>query len=170
LCQKALPCILRSSGAPQFLAFSQVQRSDIPKGCNPMPTPKFRVLCTEDDADTRDLIVVMLNGNDCEVVTSASSSESVHLARTQHFDLYLLDNWLPGSSGIELCKELRMFDSKTPILFYSGAAYDKDKKQAQECGAQAYLTKPADSDELVAEVLRLINASRSSSHPNSAQR
>ena len=123
-----------------------------------MPTPKFRVLCTEDDADTRDLIVVVLTGHNCEVVTSASSSESLHLAQTQHFDLYLLDNWLPGSSGIELCQALRKLDSKTPILFYSGAAYDEDKRRAQECGAQGYLTKPADGDQLVAEVLRLITA------------
>jgi DNA-binding response OmpR family regulator len=126
-----------------------------------MPTPKFRILCTEDDADTRDLIVVLLNGHNLEVVTSASSTESMDLARNQRFDLYLLDNWLPVLLGL-ICQELRRFDSKTPILFYSGAAYDKDKKQALESGAQGYLTKPADGDELVAEVLRLIAASRSS--------
>src|SRR3989442_11481693 len=79
----------------------------------------------------------------------------------QHFDLYLLDNWLSGFSGIELCKELRSFDSKTPILFYSGAAYPLDKKQTQECGAQGYLTKPTDGDQLAREVLRLIAASQS---------
>jgi DNA-binding response OmpR family regulator len=125
-----------------------------------MPTPKFRILCTEDDADTRDLIVIMLSASNCDVVTSASSSEAMHLARTQRFDLYLLDNWLPGPSGIELCQELRKLDSKTPILFYFGAAYDKDKRQAQECGAQGYLTKPADSYQLATEVLHLIAASR----------
>ena len=125
-----------------------------------MPTPKFRILCTEDDSDTRDLIVVVLNGYNCDVVTSASSHESLHLAQTQSFDLYLLDNWLPGSSGTELCQELRKFDSKTPILFYSGAAYDEDKRHAQECGAQGYLTKPADGDQLATEVLRLIAASK----------
>lgn len=125
-----------------------------------MPTPKFRILCTEDDADTRDLIVIMLNASNCDVVTSASSSEAMHLARTQRFDLYLLDNWLPGLSGIELCQELRKLDSKTPILFYSGAAYDKDKRQAQECGAQGYLAKPADGYQLATEVLRLIAASK----------
>jgi DNA-binding response OmpR family regulator len=128
-----------------------------------MPSPKFRILCTEDDEDTRDLIVLTLKSHNCDVVTSATFTESVHLARTQQFDLYLLDNWLPGSSGIELCKELRGFDSKTPILFYSGAAYDKDKREAQECGAQGYLTKPAVGDELIAEVLRLIVESRSCS-------
>jgi DNA-binding response OmpR family regulator len=132
-----------------------------------MPTPKLRILCTEDDPDTRDLIVLMLYANNCEVVTSATLPESIHLARTQRFDLYLLDNWLQGSSGIDLCKELRSFDTTTPILFYSGAAFDTDKNQALESGAQGYVTKPADGDELVAEVLRLINAS---SQANSAQR
>jgi DNA-binding response OmpR family regulator len=125
-----------------------------------MPTSKFRILCTDDDPDTRDLVVLMLNGNNCEVLTSATFTESLHLARTQPFDLYLLDNWLPGSSGIELCQELRKFDSKTPILFYSGAAYPEDKRKAHESGAQGYLTKPADGDALVAEVLRLIAASQ----------
>lgn len=125
-----------------------------------MPTPKFRILCTEDDADTRDLIVIMLNASNCDVVTSTSSSEAMHLARTQCFDLYLLDNWLPGPSGIELCQELRKLDSKTPILFFSGAAYDADKRQAQECGAQGYLTKPAGGHQLATEVLRLIAASK----------
>ena len=125
-----------------------------------MPTPRFRILCTEDDADTRDLICIMLNAINCDVVTSASFSESVHLAQTQRFDLYLLDNWLPSSSGIELCQELRKLDSKTPILFFSGAAYDADKRQAQQCGAQGYLIKPADGHQLTTEVLRLIAASK----------
>jgi two-component system, OmpR family, response regulator ArlR len=125
-----------------------------------MVTSKFRILCTEDDADTRDLIVFLLNARNCEIITSASSTESMELAKAQQFDLYLLDNRLPDSSGIDLCKELRKIDSKTPILFYSGAAYEKDKKEAIESGAQAYMTKPADGDELVATILRLITAAR----------
>jgi DNA-binding response OmpR family regulator len=83
-----------------------------------MPTPKFRIVCTEDDADTRDLIVVLLNGHNLEVVTSASSTESMDLARNQRFDLYLLDNWLPGSSGIDLSgiEKVRLKDSDTFLL------------------------------------------------------
>jgi DNA-binding response OmpR family regulator len=144
------------------MRFQAGQASHSPKGGNDMPVTKLRILCTEDDADTRDLIVALLNVHSCEVVTSASSSESLRLARTQHFDLYLLDNWLPGSSGIDLCQESRSLDSKTPILFYSGAAFEDDKRKALESGAQGYLTKPADGDDLVAEVLRLITLSKSS--------
>jgi len=72
----------------------------------------------------------------------------------------MIDNWIPGGSGIDLCKKLRKFDSSTPILFYSGAVYDKDKQEAFASGAQAYLSKPVDNDELVQEVFRLISEAR----------
>jgi CheY-like chemotaxis protein len=72
----------------------------------------------------------------------------------------MIDNWMPGGSGIDLCKKLREFDSHTPILFYSGAAYDRDQQEAFSSGAQGYLTKPADNDELIEEVFRLIAAAR----------
>jgi FOG: CheY-like receiver len=47
---------------------------------------------------------------------------------------------------------LRKFDNDTPILFYSGAAYERDKQAALVAGAQGYLTKPADNEKLVEEV------------------
>jgi DNA-binding response OmpR family regulator len=58
--------------------------------------------------------------------------------------------------GEALCQSVREFDSVTPILFYSGAAYESDKGRALAAGAQGYVTKPADSDVLVSEILRLL--------------
>lgn len=49
---------------------------------------------------------------------------------------------MPGLSGQELPTEIRKFDKSTPILFYSGAAYESDKQAARDAGAQGYLTKP----------------------------
>lgn len=126
-----------------------------------MPAPLHRILCTEDDADTRELITFVLNQNQCEVVTTETPALAIELARAAHFDLYLLDNWMPRMSGSELCEKLRLFDSETPILFYSGAAFPKDKEEAYASGAQGYLVKPADNDDLVAEVFRLIAESQS---------
>lgn len=98
------------------------------------------------------------------MVCTESANEAVDLAKTQTFDLYLVDNWLPGLSGPELCKKLREFDAKTPILFYSGAAYEADKEKARLSGAQGYLVKPADSDDLIAEVCRLIHEPKIAQH------
>jgi DNA-binding response OmpR family regulator len=125
-----------------------------------MQSPRLRILCTEDDADTRELISIVLNQNNCDVITTETPALAIELAKTAPFDLYLLDNWIPGMSGTELCEALRLFDSETPILFYSGAAYPKDKAEAYASGAQGYLVKPADNDELVAEVYRVISESR----------
>lgn len=115
-----------------------------------------QILYTEDDADTRELVSLVLTISNCKVTLAARGEETLLLARTHHFDLYLMDNWIPGGSGIELCKKLRAFDSSTPILFYSGAAFESDKQEAFASGAQGYLTKPVDNDELVKEVFRLI--------------
>jgi len=121
-----------------------------------MQSPRFRILCTENDADTRDLISLVLNYHNCDVITPETPAMAIELAKAAPFDLYLLDNWIPGMSGTELCHALRLFDVETPILFYSGAAYPKDQAEAFASGAQGYLVKPADNEELVAEVLRVI--------------
>ena len=125
-----------------------------------MQSARLRILCTEDDGDTRDLITILFNHYNCEVVTTESPAQAIELARAERFDLYLLDNWMPRMSGNELCETLRLFDSETPILFYSGAAYPKDIAEGYASGAQGYLVKPADNDELVAEVFRLVDKSR----------
>jgi DNA-binding response OmpR family regulator len=126
-----------------------------------MQSDRLRILCTEDDGDTRELITVLLNRNNCEVVTTETPAQAIQLAQSTRFDLYLVDNWMPRMSGNELCEALRLFDSQTPILFYSGAAYPKDIAEAYASGAQGYLVKPADNDELVAEVFRLVSESLS---------
>lgn len=126
-----------------------------------MTSPKARILCTEDDPDTRDLIALVLSQHGFDVMCTADADEAINLAKTQNFDLYLLDNWMPTLSGPDLAKKLREFDVKTPILFYSGAAYEVDKEAARSSGAQGYLVKPADGDHLIAEVVRLIAESRS---------
>jgi DNA-binding response OmpR family regulator len=99
------------------------------------------------------------------VITAETPLKAIELARASSFDLYLVDNWIPGMSGTDLCEALRLFDSDTPILFYSGAAYPKDKAEAYASGAQGYLVKPADPDELVAEVFRVISENRHRANP-----
>src|SRR4029450_5924493 len=121
-----------------------------------------RIRCTEDDSDTRELIDFVLTQDGYEVVCSASDVQAIDLAKTQNFDLYLVDNWMPGLSGTELTEKLRQFDQTTPVLFYSGAAYEADKKAARISGAQGYLVKPANGDQLIAEVSRLIAESKTS--------
>jgi DNA-binding response OmpR family regulator len=126
-----------------------------------MPLPIPRILCTDDDPDTREMISLLLTSEGFEVICVGSSEEAIECARTQTFDLFLFDNWMPGIPGTQLCAAIREFDAKTPILFYSGAAYQNDKESAFAAGAQGYLVKPADSAELVAKIEQLISAAKS---------
>lgn len=124
-----------------------------------MRSSRARILFVEDDADTRELVRYVLTRANYEVQLAENAEEGTTLARSTSFDLYLIDNWMPGSSGMELCTRLRAYDADTPILFLSGAAYEKDKREAIAAGAQGYLTKPANIDHLLAEVSRLIGTS-----------
>ena len=62
---------------------------------------------------------------------------------------------LPRLNGFELCRQIREIDSQTPIVFYSGAAYEKDKQQGIAAGANAYVIKP-EVDSLIKTLRRLI--------------
>ncbi|MDX6529397.1 MAG: two-component system, OmpR family, response regulator RegX3 [Blastocatellia bacterium] len=119
-------------------------------------TPIGRILSTEDDPDTRDLLRLLLKLEGFEIVYADNAEEALSLAGSSRFDLYLLDNWVPGLAGEDLCRKLREFDQTTPILFYSGAGDESDKDGAIAAGAQGYVVKPAAPDELTSQVLALI--------------
>lgn len=116
---------------------------------------KKRILCVEDDDDVCSMMTNLLGLVGYEVISAGTVAEALTRIKQDQFDLYLIDNWLPGGSGIELCRAIRAGNQRTPIIFYSGAAYDEDKQQAIEAGADVYLVKPADINKLVETVRRL---------------
>jgi|SRR6185503_5804457 len=130
-----------------------------------MRTSNPRVLYIEDHEDTRELVTLLLSQKSYEVVTGGTIESGIALASTEEFDLYLLDSWLPDGSGLVLCQKIREFDTTTPILFYSAAAYSSDHEMALKCGAQAYLIKPSQPSDLCRLVSELIeNARRELTH------
>jgi DNA-binding response OmpR family regulator len=86
--------------------------------------------------------------------------EAIQFAKERLYDLILVDSWMPQMSGDQLTREIRSFNVSTPILYYSGAAYESDKQSATDAGAQGYLVKPQGIADLVDEVGRLITEAR----------
>jgi len=115
----------------------------------------MRILHVEDDQDTRTLVAFILQDEGWEVVSVEKASPALELAAAGGFDLYLLDNWIGGDTEHALCRTLRSVDPKTPILFYSGAAFPMDVETALACGAQAYLTKPCTPEALIEAIAKL---------------
>ncbi len=124
-----------------------------------MPDPKPRILYSEDDPDSREIMCLLLKKEGFEVVCPEESHDVVKIAKEQQFDAFLFDSWMPGVSGVGLCKRIREFDPHTPIIFFSGAASQGDIDQALAAGAQAYITKPADFEDVVDAIRSAISAS-----------
>lgn len=131
-----------------------------------LSNPPFRVLCLDDDADACAMLSALLKLSGIRCDCAASAAEAWTLIRHGRFDLYLLDAWLPDVDGFEFCRQLRTIDSITPILFYSGAAYESDKQKALAAGANAYIVKP-EVEGLVETMSGLIATSREAAMPRS---
>ena len=116
---------------------------------------KGRILCVDDNPDSRDLVRFMLQEDGYDVTCLESGREALALVENESFDLLILDNWMPGLTGTEVTQLIRRFDQTTPILFYTAAAFEAHKKAALDAGAQAYLVKPVGLDELLDEVQKL---------------
>ena len=114
-----------------------------------------RVLCVDDDLDACEMLSALLESYRIDVVCVQSAADAWPLIKAECFDLYLLDVWLPKLDGFEFCRQIRAFDSTTPIVFYTGAAYDVDRLKGMAAGATAYVTKP-DVESLIENISNLV--------------
>ena len=118
--------------------------------------PQPRVLCVDDDEGAREMLSELLKFSLIETRAVGTGVQALSLIEAEHFDLYLLDAWLPDLDGFELCRRVRALDPHTPILFYSG---DADKTRGLEAGANAYVTKP-DVDGLLGSITQLVSRAK----------
>jgi len=80
----------------------------------------------------------------------------LQLARIKRVDLYLLGDGCEAGGAFELCRKIRALDSNTPIIICSADASPADRRQGMSAGAQAYLAKPCELEELRRTIRRLI--------------
>ncbi|HZS04034.1 MAG TPA: response regulator [Blastocatellia bacterium] len=119
------------------------------------------VLCVEDHQDTSDLVSLWLGMNGYRVTTAGTVAEALRLARSNSFDLYLLDSRLPDGTGEELCGKIREFDPDTPVVMHTGDGCEETRLRLLDSCAQAFVTKPSDPEVLTETVTELIEAAAS---------
>src|SRR5437016_4942349 len=100
------------------------------------------VLFLDNDADTCELLNLVLAEQGYEVVLGSTITDGLRLARSRRFDVILLDWYFIDGTGLELCQKIRSFDTQTPIFFYTGMAQDLHIRYALWAGAQGCLIKP----------------------------
>lgn len=120
-----------------------------------------RVLYVDDNVDACFMLSTLLGFSGIDVLCAYTIKDAFRLAENEHFDVYLLDNRFPDGSGLELCRQLRELSPQTPIVFYSGDAYETDRQKALAAGAQAYVVKP-EIDKVVSTLLQLMPRSSKS--------
>jgi DNA-binding response OmpR family regulator len=116
-----------------------------------------RILIVDDDSTNCELVQLMLqiSNPDYDVTCALTLEEGLGLAATQRFDLYILDYWLKGKSGMEVCRALRQRQPDARIMFFTGEARERERQEAMRAGADAYLIKPNNLGQLT-EIANLL--------------
>ena len=114
-----------------------------------------RILVAEDDPDTRELLEIVLGRANFRVSVTDDPIKVLELLSTDGFDAVLLDNLMPKMNGIEPCRRIRSVNQTIVVVFCSGAVGEGDQKAAFDAGAQGYITKPFEPQEL-ASTLRSV--------------
>jgi DNA-binding response OmpR family regulator len=107
------------------------------------------ILFVEDDSDTRQMVQILLSIAGFRVSVAERSKEALELMGSEHFDVLLLDNWMPDMTGLALCGAIRLRNKEVPIVFCSGAATQAEIGAALAAGAQSYVTKPFEPETLI---------------------
>ena len=120
----------------------------------------MQILIIEDDRTTSKTIEMALKSKDYSFHTVDNGQEAIELARREEYDLLILDLGLPDISGFDVLKRLRAAKVATPILILSGYSETDAKVKGFGGGADDYLTKPFNKDELNARVLAIVRRSK----------
>jgi two-component system KDP operon response regulator KdpE len=110
-----------------------------------------RVLIVDDDPQIRRVMRTTLEAKGNDVDEAGSGEQALELARSEKYDLIILDINLPGKSGIETCREIRTLTT-TPIIMLTVRDAGEDKIEALDAGAFDYVTKPFAMGELLARI------------------
>ncbi|MFW6117059.1 MAG: response regulator [Thermoproteota archaeon] len=110
-----------------------------------------KVLVVDDEEDIRSLGEMMLSDEGYGVLTAKNAGEAITQAEEGKPDIILMDIVMPGRNGFDVCKMLKFKPSTKhiPVIMFSALGRDVDREMAEEAGADDYITKPFDKEDLL---------------------
>jgi two-component system alkaline phosphatase synthesis response regulator PhoP len=115
-----------------------------------------RILLVEDEEHIQEALKLNLEMEGYQLVVAGNGTDAIHIFREQKFDLVILDIMLPEMDGLMVCEHIRLHNAEVPVLFLSAKNTPADRIQGLRKGADDYLTKPFDLEELLLRVQKLI--------------
>lgn len=120
----------------------------------------MRILLVEDETSIRDALRLNLELEGYEVIAVGNGRKALELIAGQHFDLLLLDLMLPEVDGLTIAEQVRLTNSEVPILMLTAKDTPEDRVLGLRKGADDYLTKPFNLEELLLRVGSLLRRSQ----------
>src|ERR1041384_7396521 len=121
-----------------------------------MSKEKLKILLAEDDLNLGILLVDYLEAEGFEVKLCKDGELALKAFHSNPFDLCLLDVMMPKMDGFSLAKEIRVKDKKIPVIFITARSLKEDKLKGYDLGADDYITKPFDEEELLWKIKAVV--------------
>lgn len=118
-----------------------------------------RILLVEDEEQIRKIVKMNLELEGYEVVSTDNGKKALEIIDGQHFDLMLLDIMLPEVNGLQICEQVRLKNSEVGIIIVSAKDSPSNRVEGLKVGADDYLTKPFNLEELLLRVKNLLRRS-----------
>ncbi len=129
-----------------------------------MKNDNKKILIVEDDSNFGNILKEYLSLNDYNITLAKNGIEGFEKFKKEEYDLCILDVMMPYKDGFTLAKEIREVNEIVPIFFLSAKHLKEDVLKGFKLGADDYLTKPFDSEVLLAKIKAILNRSKA---PNS---
>src|ERR1700741_5004766 len=121
-----------------------------------MSKEKLKILLAEDDLNLGVLLVDYLETEGFDVKLCKDGELALKAFHNNQFDLCLLDVMMPKIDGFTLAKGIRAQDKKIPVIFITSKSLKEDKLKGYDLGADDYITKPFDEEELLWKIKAVI--------------
>lgn len=122
-----------------------------------------RILIVDDDEQIRELLEFDIAQSGYLVETAANGEDGLKKALENNYDLILLDVMMPRMNGYDVCKNIRLAKGNVPILMLTAKGTISDKTSGFDCGADDYLVKPFDIQEVLLRIRALLRRENSTS-------
>jgi DNA-binding response OmpR family regulator len=119
----------------------------------------IRILVAEDDANIRTGLVDTLESEGYQVTPANDGHQACELFNHHSFDLVILDIMMPGKSGYDVCRDIRLQNQQIPVIMLTAKGEEIDKVVGLQLGADDYITKPFGVHELLARISAVLRRS-----------